>query len=684
MMAIPDEATWIADASARCGGVSSIIRDIVRRMRVLFVHSHSFDSNKLSRPCGIFITGPSGVGKTTIATSVASASTLPTFLVNGADVFKRDEGDSEAVISLVFKRARACAPSIIIIDGVESVAPSSDDAGAAERRLASHLCAEVDTITHASLSSSASSNQHCGPVCVIAIAANASLVAARARSTGRLDYVVAMGMPTASQRLEILSLLSKPLCGLPLCPNDETLAMVADHMHGYTPADIRSVFGTAVTRAASRQSTGGAVGVDDPSTGSSHTLSPLSWADFATLLEQGVPSALLGQTAPKGCLRVRLDDIAGVEDIMSDLRLSVVFPLKHPRAASKLGVRAPRGVLLHGPPGTGKTAIAMALAAETGLGICVLNGSEARSKVVGESERTLSRFMAQARLASPCVVIMDDVDAIAPRRNTLETAGEQAGDRLLSSLLTEMDGLWESAGSGAGSNPSIVFVATTSRFDSLDPAVLRPGRLEKHVSVPMPDENARVRIFERFLSKMPATDTVLETIPAVARDTPGYTGADIAAVCNEAGMCAIRAGSATVELDHVNASLGTIIAQSAEVDSDGDSSGTDDAVESSSSSLRALSRELRRLRMQSVGKNRWSDDRKKQQQQQQQQSRRRSAGAGSRGHLPVPVAVDADGGGLLASGGFAVAASETPADARSTSGFNFVYVPSSDLSFPCG
>lgn len=459
---------------------------------------------------GVLLYGPPGTGKTLIARAVSAAAGVPILCVNGPEVVSRVYGESEARLRAVFAAARSCAPSIVFIDELDALCPRRTGAtGDLEQRMVGTLMSLMDALSTDSAAARA------GHVVVIAASNRPDAIDEALRRSGRLDREIEIGIPTATQRLAILRAL---LRAVPNSVTPEQLRQIADDAHGHVGADLAGVCREAGLVALQRC-------LDDRSAPECVTV-----ADLCVGLARVRPSAM--REVVLDIPHVRWSDIGGQADIKERLCEAVEWPLRHPELFAHMGIRPPKGLLLYGPPGCSKTLMAKALATESRLNFIAVKGPELFSKWVGESERAVREVFRKARAAAPSIVFFDEIDALAVRRGDGRTGGEDDGgvaNRVLSQLLTEMDGVEPLQ--------NVTIVAATNRPDMLDEALLRPGRIDRILYVPLPDAAARLAILEARVMRMPHTDDVVAS--ELAARTAGYSGAEIVAVCREAVMNAM-------------------------------------------------------------------------------------------------------------------------------------------------
>ncbi|RLI96584.1 MAG: hypothetical protein DRP00_05140, partial [Candidatus Aenigmatarchaeota archaeon] len=419
-------------------------------------------------------------------------------------------GQSEENLRKIFEEAEKNAPAIIFIDEIDAIAPKREEvSGEVERRVVSQLLTLMDGLKSR------------GKVVVIAATNRPNAIDPALRRPGRFDREIEVPVPDRNGRLEILKIHTR---NMPLA-KDVDLNWVADVTHGYVGADLMALCKEAAMSALRR------------------VLPEIKWKeegelpkeiieklvvtkkDFENALKLVEPSAMreVLVEVPK----VKWNDIGDLEEVKQQLREMVEWPLKYPESFKKLGIEPPKGILLYGPPGTGKTLLAKAVANESGANFIAIKGPELLSKWFGESERRIRELFKRARQVAPSIIFFDEIDAMAPKRGF---GLHEATERIVSQLLTEMSGIEEAKG--------VVIIAATNRPDLVDPALLRPGRIDKLILVPAPDERGRLEIFKIHTRGMPLAKDV--DLKVLAKKTEGYSGADIEAVCREAAMNALR------------------------------------------------------------------------------------------------------------------------------------------------
>ncbi len=492
------------------GGLKEEIRKIREMVELPLRHPELFERLGIDPPKGVLLYGPPGTGKTLLAKAVANEANAHFIYLSGPEIMSKYYGQSEENIREVFKEAQENAPSIIFIDEIDSIAPKRDEVqGEVERRVVAQLLALMDGL------------ESRGKVVVIGATNRPNALDPALRRPGRFDREIEIGIPDREARKEILEIHTR---GVPLA-DDVNLDTLADMTHGYVGADLAALVKEAAMRALRRVMPEIDMEMEKIPVEILEKLQ-VTWDDFMNAYREMQPSTMREVLIEKP--RVHWDDIGGLEQVKQELREVVEWPMKYRKLFKHMKVRVPKGILLYGPPGTGKTLLAKAVATESEANFISVKGPEFLSKWVGESEKAVREVFRKARQAAPAVIFIDEIDAIAPVRG--RDLGSHVTERVVSQLLTEMDGLEDLH--------NVTVIAATNRPDILDLALLRPGRFDRLIYVPVPDKDARKEIFRIHLRGKPLADDV--DIDKLAERTEGYTGADIEAVCNEATILALR------------------------------------------------------------------------------------------------------------------------------------------------
>ncbi len=548
------------------GGLKKEIELIREMVELPLRHPEVFQRLGIEPPKGVLLYGPPGTGKTLLARAVACESDAYFISVNGPEIVSKYYGESEQNLRRIFEEAEKNAPAIIYIDEIDAIAPKREEVtGETEKRLVAQLLTLMDGLKGR------------GQVIVIASTNRPEALDPALRRPGRFDREIEIGLPNREGRKEILhihtrrmpidvyysrdkvievleklakedeeyrSLLEKVkdkgleeirklVNELPQEKKrrleyelkDRMLEEIAEKTHGYTGADLAALAKEAAMIALRRYLPDIKELGDEPLSKEFLEKMKVTKEDFEKALLRVEPSGMreVMVEVPK----VRWEDIGGLEEVKEALKEAVEWPMKYPKLFKEAGIEPPKGVLLYGPPGTGKTLLAKAVANESNANFIPVRGPEILSKWVGESEKAIRKIFHRARLVAPSVIFFDEIDAIAPARGT---DVNRVTERIVAQLLTEMDGI--------AALKDVVIIAATNRPDLLDPALLRPGRFDRIIYVPPPDKKAREEIFRVHTRDMKLCEDV--DIGKLAEMTEGYTGADIEAVCREAGMNAIR------------------------------------------------------------------------------------------------------------------------------------------------
>ncbi|MFZ8824691.1 MAG: CDC48 family AAA ATPase [Desulfurococcales archaeon] len=474
-------------------------------------HPELFRHLGIEPPKGVLLYGPPGVGKTLLAKALANEVGAYFIAINGPEIMSKFYGESEQRLREIFEEARKNAPAIIFIDEIDAIAPKREEVvGEVEKRVVAQLLTLMDGLAER------------GRVIVIGATNRPDALDPALRRPGRFDREIEIPPPDKKARREILAVHTR---SVPL-DDDVNLDKIAEMTHGYTGADLAALVKEAAMNALRRFLAEKNVDLSKPIPSDLLRTLKVSMNDFIQAMNMVHPSLLreVFVEVPE----VRWSDIGGLEDVKQQLREAVEWPLKYQDIFERMGIRPPKGILLYGPPGVGKTLLAKAAATESGANFIAVNGPEILSKWVGESERAIREIFRRARMVAPAIIFLDEIDSIVPARGSRVDSG--VTDRIVNQLLTEMDGIKPLRG--------VVVIAATNRPDLLDPALLRPGRFDRIIKVPPPDRKARLEILKIHTRRVPlASDVDLEKL---ADMTNGFTGADLEALVREAVMLALR------------------------------------------------------------------------------------------------------------------------------------------------
>lgn len=511
------------------GGLKEELQKVREMIELPLKHPELFERLGIKPPKGVLLYGPPGTGKTLIAKAVANESGANFYLINGPEIMSKYYGESEKFLRDKFDEAEKNAPSIIFIDELDSIAPKRAEVqGEVERRVVAQLLTLMDGLKER------------GQVIVIGATNLVDSIDPALRRPGRFDREIEIGIPDKQGRLEILQIHTRLM---PLEMNDEEkykfLDELASMTHGFVGADLAALAREAAMHALRRYLP--EIDLDKPIPVEMLQKMVVKREDFKEALKEIEPSILRGVLIEVP--NVRWEDIGGLENVKQELIEAVELPVKHPERFKKMGIRPPRGILLYGPPGTGKTLLAKAVATESEMNFISIKGPEVLSKWVGESEKAIREIFKKAKQSAPAVVFLDEIDAIAPRRGSYADSG--VTERIVNQLLTSMDGIENMEG--------VVVIASTNRPDIIDPALLRPGRFDRMIYIPVPDKDARLKILKVHTRNMPLDSDV--DLNKLAERMENYVGADIENVCREAGMFAIRENAEKVSMKHFEKAL---------------------------------------------------------------------------------------------------------------------------------
>lgn len=493
------------------GGVGDAVKRVREMIELPLIHPEIFERVGIEPPKGVLLHGPPGTGKTLLAKAVANESGASFMSIGGPEIMSKFYGQSEENLRDVFKKAEVNAPAIIFIDEIDSIAPKREDVtGEVERRVVAQLLTLMDGL------------EARGKVVVIGATNRLNAIDPALRRPGRFDREIEIGVPDKEGRAEILHIHTR---GMPLEP-DVDIADLASRTHGFVGADLQALAKEAAMRAVRRV----LPGIDLESEALPAELLEklvITVKDFEGAFRELEPSALREVFVERP--NVHWDDIGGLDAVKEDLQETIEWPLKHASAFTHYGALPAKGILLHGPPGTGKTLLAKAVATESEANFISVKGPEFLSKWVGESEEAVREVFRKARQAPPCIIFFDEFDALAPTRGRHADSG--VTERVISQLLTELDGLEGLRG--------VTVIAATNRIDLIDLALRRPGRFDRTITVPYPDEPARLAILKIHTADIPLADDV--ELGKWARRTEGWSGADLAALAHESSLIALRA-----------------------------------------------------------------------------------------------------------------------------------------------
>ena len=493
------------------GGLKNEVQKIREMVELPMRHPELFEKIGVEAPKGVLLYGPPGTGKTLLAKAVAGETNAHFISISGPEIMGKFYGESEQRIREIFKQAEENAPSIIFIDEIDSIAPKRDEVtGEVEKRIVSQLLSLMDGMKKR------------GKVVVIAATNRQDSLDPALRRPGRFDREIEIGIPDDKGRLEILTIHTR---GMPL-EEKVDLVKISKITHGFVGADLEALGKEAAMRSLRRILP--EIDLDQDKI-SSEVLQKIKITseDFREALKEVRPSAL--REVLVQVPNITWDDVGGLESLKEELKEAIEWPLKHKEAIDYVNVETPKGILLYGEPGTGKTLIAKAVAKMTESNFISIKGPELLSKWVGESEKGVREIFRKARQAAPCIIFFDEIEAIIPIRSA-GGSGSHVTENVVSQILTEIDGLEELH--------NVLIIGATNRLDIVDPALLRPGRFDRIIEVPKPDAKSREHIFKIHTKKKPlATDVDFSKLVKL---TNGFTGAEIAGIANRAAITALK------------------------------------------------------------------------------------------------------------------------------------------------
>ena len=496
------------------GGLKREVLKIREMVELPMRHPELFEKIGVEAPKGVLLYGPPGTGKTLLAKAVAGETNAHFISLSGPEIMGKHYGESEERIREIFTQAEENAPSIIFIDEIDSIAPKRDEvSGELEKRIVSQLLTLMDGMKSR------------GKVVVIAATNRPDSIDPALRRPGRFDREIEIGIPDDEGRFDILSIHTR---GMPIDEKVD-LKQISKITHGFVGADLEVLSKEAAMRSLRRNVLDDKDFSYDDDEISSEILQKIQITDedFREALKEVGPSAL--REVQVQIPNVSWDDVGGLDQLKEELQEAVEWPIKYKDAYDYVDVDSPKGILLHGPPGTGKTMIAKALAKMTESNFISIKGPELLSKWVGESEKGVREIFRKARQAAPCIIFLDEVDALVPRRGS-GGSDSHVTENVVSQILTEIDGLEELH--------NVLIIGATNRLDIVDEALLRPGRFDRIIEVPNPDEKGRLHIFEIHTKNKPLANDV--KISEIVKLTDNFSGAEIAAVTNRAAITALK------------------------------------------------------------------------------------------------------------------------------------------------
>lgn len=502
------------------GGLFKEVKSMREIVELPLRHPEIFAMLGVEPHSGILLYGPPGCGKTLLARVLANESEAKMFLINGPEIVTKYYGDTEERLREIFKEAKDSSPSIIFIDEIDAIAPKREESsGDVEKRVVAQLLALMDGLNDR------------GNVMVLGATNRPGSVDPALRRPGRFDREFEISVPNEDGRYEILQIHTR---GMPLS-DEVNIKNLAVELYGYTGADIKSLCREAALKSIRRY----LPEIDLESDGIPSEIlrsMQITLADFYDAMQEVIPTAMREFYVERPS--TRWGDIGGLGELKESLADNIITAIRNPEKFTEMGVRAPRGALIYGPPGCGKTLLARALAAETGANMILVRGPEILSRWVGESEKAIREIFRKAKSSAPCIVILDELDALARHRGGggagMDAGGygtaatTPAGETILSQMLTEIE----------GASPRVAVIGITNRPDMLDRALLRTGRLDLSLYAAPPNEEERLEIIKIMTAKIPLAESI--HLEEIAATTQNYTGADMASLCREAAISAIK------------------------------------------------------------------------------------------------------------------------------------------------
>jgi transitional endoplasmic reticulum ATPase len=494
------------------GGIKNEVQKVREIIELPLRHPELFDKIGIDAPKGVLLHGPPGTGKTLLAKAVANETNANFYSIGGPEIMSKFYGESEEKLRNIFLQAQDKAPSIIFIDEIDSIAPKRDEvSGDVEKRIVSQLLTLMDGLKAR------------GKVVVIAATNRPNAIDQALRRPGRFDREIEIGIPDEEGRYDILQIHTR---GMPL-EQDLDLKSYAKVTHGFVGADLEMVAKEAAMRSLRRII---------PEINLKDAKIPIDILNKIKITSQDLDDALkeVHPSAMREVLvqkpNIQWKDIGGLDNLKEELKEAIEWPLKHADLFIKAAIKPPKGILLYGPPGTGKTLLAKAVASTSESNFISIKGPELLSKWVGESEKGVREIFRKARQAAPCVIFFDEIDAIAPTRSGSDGGDSHVTERLVSQMLTEIDGLDDLKG--------VVIIGATNRPDIIDKALLRPGRFDRLLEIPIPDNYTRKQILQVHLKKKPLGADV--NIDKLVELTESFTGAEIEALINAGAIAAVK------------------------------------------------------------------------------------------------------------------------------------------------
>lgn len=494
------------------GGCRKQMAQIREMIELPLRHPQLFKTLGVKPPRGVLLFGPPGSGKTLIARAIANETGAFFFLLNGPEIMSKMAGEAEANLRKAFEEAEKNSPAIIFIDEIDSIAPKREKTqGEVEKRVVSQMLTLMDGLKGR------------GHVVVIAATNRPNALDPALRRFGRFDREIDIGVPDEVGRMEVLRIHTKNM----KLSEDVDLADIAKSTHGFVGADLAALCTEAALQCIREKMD--LIDIEDE-TIDAEILDAMAVTNEHFRFAQGQTNPSSLRETVVEIPDVTWDDIGGLEDVKKNLQEMILYPIEHPDKFHKFGMSPSKGVLFYGPPGCGKTLLAKAVAHECSSNFISIKGPELLTMWFGESEANVRDVFDKARGASPCVLFFDELDSVGVARGSSQGDAGGAGDRVLNQLLTEMDGV--------GSKKNLFFIGATNRPDILDEALIRPGRLDQLIYIPLPDKPSRANVIKAVLRKSPIAGNI--SMDFLAELTEGFTGADLTELCQRATKAAIR------------------------------------------------------------------------------------------------------------------------------------------------
>ncbi|KAJ6228010.1 aaa-family atpase [Anaeramoeba flamelloides] len=525
---LPTKEKWIEEINNNFGGYKGQIEEIIEKL---------YDYQDLPF-VGLLLHGSSGTGKTYLMNTIAKASGLPIFKLDLSETFKREKGQVEKYIASIFLKAKENSPCFFLIDQIEAFAPCYESSNSSfsdlDRAVLYTLIESIDEIANVNSFDYFSEQNEQKTIYLLATTEYPQSVSKEIRECGRIDFDLEIQIPQPQQRIEILNCILKWM-GLRLHnnqneenilqTNSNTSQKIIEKTHSFVGSDLKTVCDLSSQKQILLQK-------ENTQGNKNENGKILNLTTFLNQLEEYIPSSVQNceWISPNISGDTKFDDLGGMDSVIQTLKTAVLTSLKSPEKFDQMGIEAPRGVLIYGKPGSGKTKLVQAIANESSLNLVSVKCSEILSKVLGRSEERISQVFLQASAASPCILFLDHIETIAAKRQ--KDSSEQVADRILTCLLTEMDGI--------SKRGNFLVVGVTDRIQALDEAILRPGRFDLHIKIPDLDSKGRLEILLKKTKKMPLEKNAKEYLDKLAKDIDGFSGADIESMCKEAAYFCMR------------------------------------------------------------------------------------------------------------------------------------------------